>query len=296
MISVLILTYNEELILPGCLAALSWCDDVVIYDSYSTDRTRDIARTYGARLVQRPCQDLSVAFGGDEGYHRSWGLREISFVHPWVLVLDADESIAPDALNEIYRVITPQSGSPTLPSLDQPVAYELRRRDFYQGRHLKHVQATHLYIRVFRPSKVRYERLVNPVIVVDGDVASLNASIDHYPFSKGLSHWIARHNTYSTLEARQILESRICSLPHVLLRSFYAPYSHTRRYYQKRLFYLLPMRPLIKFAWLYFLKLGFLDRGPGFCYAVLQAIYEFFIVLKVRELQRNVSSTGSAPF
>lgn len=286
MISVLILTFNEELTLPSCLDCLDWCDDIVIYDSYSTDRTESIALSAGARFVQRPCQDTSISFGGDEGYHRTWALRNISFVHPWLLVLDADERLPPSTFDEIRSCISelqlPQSSS----TQTSPVAYQLRRRDFFQGRHLKHVQATPFYIRLFLPEFVSYERLINPVTVVTGPIACLSGTIDHFPFSKGLSHWIDRHNIYSTLEARELC---IVSAPLTVSTFFTAilnPHYHKRRACQKLLFMSLPARPLIKFLWLYLLKCGFLDSQPGFTYALLQSVYEFFIVLKVREIRR----------
>jgi len=286
MFSVLILTYNEECDLPGCLASLSWCDDVVVYDSYSTDSTQQVAEASGARFIQRPDQDHSTSFGGNEALHRTWGIREISFIHPWLLVLDADERLSPDALDEIERVLSalqPPRSDLTTPG---PVAFQLRRRDFYQGRHLRHVQSTPWYIRLFRPAFVHYERLVNPITVVDGSVASLHGFIDHYPFSKGLSHWIARHNTYSTLEALQLYSDVCFSQQSSLVGALFSPYFYQRRAHQKQLFMRLKARPLLKFLWLYLLKRGFLDGAQGFTYALLQSIYEYFIVLKVRELSQ----------
>ena len=283
MLSVLILTRNEQLDLPGCLDSLRWSNDIVVYDSYSTDSTETIARSYGARFIQRPDQDLSISFGGDEGFHRTWALRQITFRNPWLLVLDADERLATEAYEEIFALLRGDLQY-TNASSSTPVAYQLRRRDYFQGRHLKHVQATPWYIRLLRPEFVCYERLVNPITVVNGSVASLRGYIDHYPFSKGLYHWISRHNTYSTLEARQF-SSCSAELPfkHVFL--LFSRDFHARRAYQKQLFMKMPARPVLKFLLLYVFKRGFLDGSPGFAYAVLQSIYEYFIVLKVRELQ-----------
>ena len=286
MLSVLILTFNEEHDLPGCLASLSWCDDIVVYDSYSTDLTQQLAEASGARFIQRPDQDPTISFGGNEALHRTWGIRDIPFNHPWLLVLDADERLSPNALYEIESVLNtlqPKRCDLTSPG---PVAFQLRRRDFFQGRHLKHVQSTPWYIRLFRPAFVHYERLVNPITVVDGSVASLQCYIDHYPFSKGLSHWIARHNTYSTLEAIQLCSDGSYSQQASLVEALFSPYFHQRRAHQKQLFMRLRARPLLKFLWLYLLKRGFLDGAQGFTYALLQTIYEYFIVLKVRELKQ----------
>lgn len=285
-LSVLILTRNEEHDLPECLASLDWCDDVVIYDSYSTDRTESIAIEAGARFVRRPGQDLSIAFGGDEAYHRTWALRHIPFHHSWLLVLDADERLSSDARLEILHLLSTVASNHSQSTQSVPVAYQLRRRDYFHGRHLKHVQATPWYLRLFRPQFVHYERLVNPVTVVNGPVGSLKGCIDHFPFSKGIYHWIARHNTYSTLEAQELFTVSFETSLSALYYAFFSCHFTQRRFYQKQLFNRLPARPILKFAWLYFFKLGFLDGRPGFAYALLQSIYEYFILLKSQELNR----------
>ncbi|MFM7642863.1 MAG: glycosyltransferase family 2 protein [Cyanobium sp.] len=267
--SVLILTKNEQQDLPGCLASVSWCDDVVVYDSCSTDRTQDLARAAGARCIERRFDDWSS--------HQNWALRNITFRHPWILYLDADERLTVEAVAELQSLwLNPPQNY---------VAYRIRRRDFFRGRHLRYVQASPWYIRFFRPECVRYERLVNPVTLVDGPVGELVHPLDHYPFSKGLSHWIARHNSYSSLEAQQIMDNRRSQEPFSLVAAFFESDFHRRRFHQKEFFYRLPARPLLKFLYLYCFKRGFLDGGPGLTYAILQTIYEFMICLKVEELQ-----------
>ena len=282
--SILILTKNEALDLPGCLKSVQWSNDIVVYDSFSTDRTISIASGAGARVIQRPGQDPEIAFGGDEACHRTWGIREIQYKNPWLFVIDADERLTPEAADELRAIASDPSST--------CVAYRIRRRDFFLGRHLKHVQTSPWYIRFFRPEFVHYERLVNPITVVDGPIGDLQHPLDHYPFSKGLSHWIARHNSYSSFEAEQILQNRLNQEPFSLRAAFLERDFNRRRFHQKELFYRLPARPLFKFFLLYVLKRGFLDGRPGFTYALLQSIYEAFIVLKVQEaeLSDQVSS------
>jgi hypothetical protein len=216
--------------------------------------------------------------------HQNWGLRNIAFKHPWVFYIDADERLTPEAADEL-RAIARDPSSPC-------VAYRIRRRDFFQGRQLKHVQTSPWYIRFIRPEFVHYERLVNPITVVDGPIGDLQHPLDHYPFSKGLSHWIARHNSYSSFEAQQILQNRASQEPFSLRAAFLERDFNRRRFHQKELFYRLPARPLIKFVLLYVLKRGFLDGHPGFTYALLQSIYEAFIVLKVQELEQQQTSAA----
>jgi glycosyltransferase involved in cell wall biosynthesis len=267
MISVLVLTKNEEQDLPACLESVRWSDDIHVFDSYSTDGTLDIARAAGAHITQRHFDNWSA--------HQNWGLANLRFRHPWVLYIDADERVTPRLALSIERA----GESP-----EDKVAFRIRRRDFWGECWLKHVQASPYYLRLFRPEKMHYERLVNPVSVPDGPVGELGGYLDHFPFSKGMTHWLNRHNSYSSLEAQQIVKNRLADQEFSLLQAFFSKEVNRRRFHQKELFYRLPARPLFKFLLLYLGKRGFLDGNAGFQYAVLQSLYEYMIVLKTKEL------------
>ena len=117
-VSVLILTYNEEVNLVRCFASISWCDDIVVLDSYSTDRTESIARAAGTRFVQRAFDDYAS--------QRNFGLSKIDYKHSWVLMLDADEVVPSELKDEIER---------TLKSCDANVSlFRMRRIDYFMGR------------------------------------------------------------------------------------------------------------------------------------------------------------------
>jgi len=109
--------------------------------------------------------------------------------------------------------------------------------------------------------------------------------LDHYPFSKGVGFWIERHVKYANLEAKTIQENRQKGGEFSLKKAFTAKDFTEKRYHQKELFYRLPGRPFIKFAYMMLLRRAFLDGGPGITYAVLQSIYEYFIVLKQDEIR-----------
>jgi glycosyltransferase involved in cell wall biosynthesis len=275
-ISVLILTKNEQQDLPDCLASVAWSDDIHIFDSSSTDATHAIAHQCGAHVTVRDYGGSKLAFGGDEGAHRTWGLRNIAFKHPWVFVIDADERMTPGLVESVKRAAAQPAGK---------VAFSVQRRDFFLGTWLKHVQTSPFYVRLFRPEKVHYERLINCVLVPDGEVRAVTGFLDHYPFSKGMNQWLDRHNGYSHFEAQQIVANRAKGGSFSIAKAFTAKDFHERRYHQKELFYRLPMRPVIKFLLLYIGKRGFLDGRAGLTYAMLQSIYEYFIVLKTRELE-----------
>jgi glycosyltransferase involved in cell wall biosynthesis len=271
VISVLVLTKNEEQDLPGCLASVSWSDDVQVLDSMSADRTVEVAREYGAQVTQRAFDNWAA--------HQNWALANLRFRHPWVFYIDADERVTP-ALRESMLAAVRMPG--------EMVAFRVERRDFLMGTWLRHVQVSAFYMRLFRPEKMRYERLVNPVSLPDGPVGTVSGYLDHFPFSKGISQWITRHNSYSTLEAQQILANRRGVPEASVMAALFEKDFHRRRYHQKEIFYRLPGRPFAKFLLLYFVKLGFLDGHAGLTYSVLQSIYEYFIVLKTREQARGL--------
>jgi glycosyltransferase involved in cell wall biosynthesis len=268
-ISVLILTKNEQQDLPGCLASVAWSDDIHVYDSLSTDRTVEIAEKAGATITRRAFDNWAA--------HQNWGLQNISFKHEWVFYIDADERMTPELVAAIKLAVSSHEGQ---------VAFRVQRRDFFLGTWLKHVQTSPFYMRLFRPGKMRYERLVNPISLADGPVGQVGGYLDHFPFSKGVGHWLERHNAYSRFEAEQIVANRQSSAKFSIVKAFTASDFHEKRYHQKELFYRLPLRPVLKFMLLYLAKRGFVDGTAGLRYAVLQAIYEYMIVLKVSELEQ----------
>jgi glycosyltransferase involved in cell wall biosynthesis len=271
VISVLILTKNEEQDLPGCLDSVAWSDDVHVFDSLSDDATVVVARACGARVRQRPFDNYAA--------QRNAALHGLHFKHPWVLTLDADERI-PDALH--IEMLERIDRAP-----EDVAAFRIRRRDFLGKTWLKRSQLSPWYIRLVRPHRVRYEREVNEIVKVDGRIEDLAQPFDHYPFSKGMTHWLAKHNTYSTMEAQYIVHSRQSKPRFSIAQAFINRDFNERRYHQKELFYRLPLRPFFKFGLLYFAKLGFLDGRAGLTYAVLQSFYEYMIVLKTRELEND---------
>lgn len=278
MISILILTRNEESNLAACIETVSWSDDIHVLDSYSDDSTVEIARHLGAKVWQRSFD----SYAGQQ----NWALSNIPFKYPWVFYSDADERVTPELAESIREAVQRPGNA---------VAFEIQRRDFFLGTWLKHVQVTALYLRLFRPEKMRYERVVNPISIPSGPVARVRGYLDHYPFSKGIADWIAKHNSYSTMEAQQILANRAGRSQWSLKKALFASDFTERRRNQKELFYSLPFRPVVKFLAIYLAKRGFLDGYAGFTYSTLIAFYEYMIVLKTRELQELAARSRSAP-
>ena len=271
MISVLILTRNEERDLPGALASVAWSNDIHVLDSYSTDATVALAQAAGAHVTQRPFDNYAA--------HRNFGFT-LPFKHPWLLILDADERPTPALSAEMQWRAAAASAEIS--------AFRLRRRDFLFGTWLKHAQLTPLYLRLVRPERSRWTRSINEVLEADGLIADLIEPLDHFPFSKGIAHWVDKHNRYSTMEAQLIYSQsglRNPSLRTALGLGSGNPDFHTRRLHQKALFYKLPGRPLIKWGYMMFVRGALLDGPAGVAYATLQSFYEYLIVLKTKELR-----------
>jgi hypothetical protein len=167
-------------------------------------------------------------------------------------------------------------------------AYRVRRRDYFQNRWLRHAQISPWYVRLVRPGLARYTREINEVLEIAGNVGELRSALDHYPFSKGMSHWLRKHDLYSSMEARLIVQGGGLRNPS-LRAALTAGDFHERRLHQKALFYRMPGRPLLKWLYMVFARRAFLDGRPGLTYARLQAIYEYMIVLKTRELREQAA-------
>ncbi len=282
MVSILILTRNEEEDLPGCLASVAWSDDVHVFDSFSTDQTLPIAESSGAHVQQRVFDDFAS--------QRNAALERCHFRHPWVFVLDADERVPTELALELQQLPEKMARQPLAAERSNVQGFRVRRRDFFRDRWLRHAQISPYYLRLVRPEAAHYTRAVNEVLQVAGQVADLVAPLDHYPFSKGISRWLQKHDVYSTMEADLILRRQGLQQPE-LRKALRSPDFHERRLHQKALFYKLPGRPVLKWLYMVFGRRAFLDGAAGMSYATLQALYEYMIVLKTREL-RDRSDTG----
>ena len=167
-VSILILTLNEQINLGACLDSVKWCDDVIVLDSNSVDGTVAIARERGARVLQRTFDNWAT--------HQNWALDNIVFKHPWVFYLDADERMTEELRREILTISDNAS--------EPAVAYYCGRRNFFMGRWIKHAMPPGMIMRFFKPSNVRFERLVNPTPVINGPHGYLTHHFLHYNFSK----------------------------------------------------------------------------------------------------------------
>lgn len=267
-VSVLILTLNEEVNLPGCLESVNWSDDIVVFDSYSSDRTVEIAKAAGARVVRREFDNYAA--------QRNAALNEVKYKYPWVLMVDADEHWPRAIYDEIRTVID---------NAENVSLYHFRRKDMFMGRWLKRSTGYPTWAgRLVKLGEVSVRREINEEYWTNGEKGYLKGHFIHYPFNKGVAFWLERHNHYSSMEAEAVIKEVQGSLS---LRDLFSSDPTLRRKFLKQLAFRMPCRPLLVFCYLYFVRMGFLDGMPGLTYCRLRAIYEYMIDLKVKELRRR---------
>jgi hypothetical protein len=269
MFSVVILTLNEERDLPLCLASVKDCDDVVILDSGSTDRTVEIARAAGARVFANPFRNF-----GDQ---RNFAQRKIPFRHPWVMHLDADEQMTPELIGEANQA-TASTNSGT-------DGYLIAPRMIFESRWIPHCtdypayQARLVRAPEFEFIQVGHGQREAPHMRLQ----KLSGNYLHDLSSDGETGWLAKHRRYATAEAHT---------HHALIQAnrwgeLYSRDALLRRRALKRLSYRLPFRPTLRFIYQYFLRGGFLDGPPGLRYCLLLRRYEQFVNEAVRALRER---------
>jgi len=272
VISVLILTKNEEHNIRACLEAVSWSDDIVVLDSGSSDQTLEIARNMGVRILERPFDN--------ENTHRTYSIHEIQFKYPWVYNPDADEITTSDLRDEMLAVVIDSDCA----------AYRMRFKTMFMGRWIRYSSLYPTWVvRLFRPEKLSFSRDINLHYHVDGAEGRLESHFEHHTFNNGFNAWFDKHNRYSWQEALETLKSLDCDFQ---LKNIFSRDQVTRRRALKELSFHLPARPLLRFIYMYFIRLGFLDGRRGWLYCCMLSVYEFMIVLKVRELKRRRSGKG----
>ncbi|TWT52644.1 Glycosyl transferase family 2 [Rubripirellula amarantea] len=275
MTSIFILTKDEEINIEQCIQSVAWSDDIVVLDSYSSDRTTEIAQDLGARVVQRKFDNWSA--------HQNWAVQNIEFKNPWVFYLDADEAFDDELTGELQ--VEPAANV---------AAFKVRRKDYLMGTWLKRSQFYPTwFVRYFRPEKIKYERLAHPIAIVDGNVEALAGHILHKPFSHGMHQWFDKHNRYSDFEAQELLEE---VLGDIHWKPIFSKDHNERRRALKRLAYRIPCRPTILYWYLMIVRLGFLDGKAGRSYASLRHLYETMIDAKVMEAKylKRLESEGDS--
>jgi glycosyltransferase involved in cell wall biosynthesis len=281
-VSVIVATRNEEKNLPRCLEALREVGEVYVIDSESTDSTAEIARSYGAKVVQ-------FHYQGGWPKKRQWAIENLPFAFDWIFLVDADEALTPELANEIRRAIQN-------PEIN---GYYISLKMYFLGRLLRHGGAGFWKLPLFRRAKGGYEcRLkyqdssmadmeIHEHIVVEGATARLQNPLEHHNV-ESLSRYIQKHDEYSNWEAKVWVEGDAKDLT----PAFFGTQAQRRRWWKTK-FLRLPGSPLWFFLFKYVLNLGFLDGVPGLIYCGFQAVQVFHVKAKIYEMQRTGTQTRS---
>lgn len=274
MLSIYILTHNEEIDIADCIQSALLSDDVVVVDSFSHDRTIEIAQRYPIRVVQHAFES--------HGQQRTWMLQSIPPKHAWVYILEADERMTPALFQECLQAI--QS--------DRYVGYYVAERVMFMGSWIRRsTQYPRYQLRLLRHGKVWFTDYGHTEReICNGNTGFLAETYPHYTCSKGMSRWIEKHNRYSTDEAHETLKQLDAGT--IDWRSLLWGRSEVeRRRALKDLSLRIPFRPLIRFLYMYLGLGGVLDGRAGFTWCVLQAFYEYLILLKIWELRHLPAPT-----
>ena len=270
MFSIYILTYNEATEIAECIESALLSDDVIVVDSFSTDKTVEIAGSYPIRVVQHEFET--------HGKQRTWMLREVSTKYNWVYILEADERMTPELFAECLTTVEKA----------EKVGYYVAERVMFMGRWIRYsTQYPRYQMRLFDKNQVWFTDYGHTEReVCDGETGFLRETYPHYTSGKGLSRWIEKHNRYSTDEAQETI--RQLEGGKIIWSSLLFGKSEVeRRRALKDLSLRLPFRPVVRWFYMYFILRGFLDGRAGFTWCTLQAFYEYLILLKVEEIQRQ---------
>lgn len=271
MISVLILTFNEENIIRNCIESVSWSDDIIVFDSFSTDKTVQIAESLGARVFKRKFDN--------ENTHRHESLK-LDFKHDWVYNPDADEITEPRLAEEILSTISKGPNH---------VAYQVRFKVMMGKYWMRNSSMYPTWIvRLFKPKHISFKRSINLNYIIDGSQGRLKNHILHYTFNKGFYEWFAKHNIYSSHEAHETIKF-LTSSDKISIRNLFLCDSRERRKAIKEISYFLPFRYIFRFLYLFLIRRGFLDGRMAIQYCMLITFYEFMIYSKVLENRYKLS-------
>lgn len=266
-IAAVILTLNEETTIQSAITSVSWCDEVIVLDSGSTDSTCEIALANHANLFIHK-QDPPFLITEQ----RNWAIKNCNIESEWILFLDADEIIGPELKEEIIEKLS---------GLRQEVAYELAPRYWFMGRWLRYTQGfPNWHPRIVKKGLVMFQGGVWESFTGCHSVGRMAIPYEHYSFSKGLEDWVHKHIRYARWEAHSVVDF-IDTGSVTALRT---KRSLSVRQMAARLW---PLRPLLRFFEKYLFRLGILDGWQGLVFCLMMSMYELFVVIFIITIRRE---------
>ena len=262
-VACIILTMNEERNIAACIESTSgFFEKILVVDSGSNDDTVKIAENYGALVVHHPFE----GFGPQYNFALSLAATE------WIFILDADERLNERLIREIRAVTC---------SPDSCAAYQVARRNFFMGKWVRHCGGfwPDYQTKLWKRGLARHEdRAVHSLVIVDGETKKLESPLEHLTYDS-VSQYIEKLNRYTTLE--QQVRSQTWNEV--------SQYWHQYTFRMRAKFVLrnAPLRPLLRFLYMYVYKAGFLDGKVGLVLCALSSFAEFVGGVKHYELKRS---------
>jgi glycosyltransferase involved in cell wall biosynthesis len=244
-VSAIVVCYNEEDRIEDCLESLRWCDEIVVVDSFSTDRTPEICRRYTERFIQRAW----TGYRDQKAYAHSQATKD------WVLLVDSDERVTAELQQEIISAVTRQD--------DFYAGFALPRLVYYLGRWWRRGGWYPDYdVRLFRRDRATWGGTEpHEKIIVEGRVRRLENPLHHFSY-RNIEDHIQRINRFTSISSREL----------------------KRQGGRWRLSDAL-LRPAVRFLRSYFVKRGFMEGFAGFYVALSAAVYVFLKYAKLWELE-----------
>ena len=267
MISIVILTLNEEKDLPACLDSVKWSNDIHIIDSGSTDKTVAIAQEKNATISYNKFESF--------GKQRNFALNKGDIKNDWILFLDADE-IVTDKFHDALITSINSAGT-------QVAGFYCCWKMILDNQWLKRCDNFPKWqFRLLKKGMAKFTDLGHGQKEgeVNGEINYIKEPYVHYGFSKGWYHWFERHNKYSSQEAI----SRFSNPQQ--LKQIFSKHGSIRNPALKYWLSKLPGWPAARFIFSYFFKMGFLEGRAGLLYCVNISYYEYLIQIKMRELKK----------
>ncbi|NNE08549.1 MAG: glycosyltransferase family 2 protein [Gemmatimonadetes bacterium] len=264
-ISVTIITKNEEAEIRECIESVAWADEIIVVDSFSTDRTVEIANEMGALVEQRTFTGFT-----DQKQHAS-----DNAAGPWILNIDADERVTPELRAEIEGALAKShapNGDPgnAAPSNGDPAGYTIPRRTWYAGAFVKHAWWPDRKLRLFLKERGRWTGgSVHEGMAVDGPVAELQSPLVHYSF-RTLTDHLRTINNLTEHGADDLVRAGA-----------------------GRSIWNLIIRPPSTFIKMYFIRRGILDGWRGLVIAFLSAAHTTLKYAKARQRHDEADETRS---
>lgn len=247
MISVIILTKNEENNITECLDSVSWCDEKIVIDDHSTDKTVEIAKKKGVRVfIHSLVNDFSE--------QRNFGLEKAK--GDWVLFLDADERVSSALWYEIMQH--------TSESIDDCNGYYVKRQDTMWGKVLRHGEVGNIkLLRLAKRGVGKWEGKVHERWKINGKTQLLKNSLDHFPH-QSVAEFLREINYYTDLRAEELYNKKI-----------------------RPTWLSIIVYPKTKFILNYVFKAGFQDGLPGLVFAMMMSFHSFLVRAKLWHLTQK---------